>query len=251
MPDPRTVLNCRAEVKVLLPDSLLGRATFADFYGFCISDPGPLVLFVGGAVPEDDYEAGRRRYPEPVLLEFESARRAAARSARLLIVSPPPQLAGAAPFALSPFCRHLADELLPRVVGPSTPIACVGVGLGAFLAAGFAARTPTVVALATLGGAKLPQALADPQPAPTLAVRCFANHEDPLRRYSDELYSLLWARGLDCGLSVRPGTRAFFDYLANGAVEEAFGFCLERLASAPQRPAMSAMSAMSAMDRSA
>jgi hypothetical protein len=85
---------------------------------------------------------------------------------------------------------------------------------------------------------RLPQALENPLPGPNLAVRCFANHEDPLRRYSDEVYSLLWARGRDCGLSVRPGARPFFDYLANGSVEDAFGFCLERLTAGPQ-PAMS------------
>ncbi len=222
-------------MKLLLPESLLGRATFADVYNFGRSDPGPLILFVGEAVPEDDYGCARRREPDSILLEFESARLAVGEGARLVILSTPPRLAGAAPFALPLFCRHLTAELLPQVALPTTPIACVGCGLGAFLVAGFAVRAPAAVALATLGGVRLAQVLRDLFPAATLGVRCFANADDPRRRYSDELYSLLWARGFNGGLSVRPGTQSLFDYRVNGAMEEAFRFCLERLSDAPLR----------------
>lgn len=214
-------------MKVYLRDSLLGRATFADYYGFDCARSAPLVVFVGAALPTDSYEFARHLEPETEREAFESARERSA--VRLLVVSTPPDLVGGAPFALPLFCRHLTEELLPRVADVGAPLACAGAGLGAFLAGGFAARTPAVAALATLGGPRLAKALETPLPAALPAVCCFANLDDPLRRYADELYSLLWARGLDGSLQVRLGGSSYADYVVNGSLLDAFRFCVERL----------------------
>ena len=215
-------------MKICPPKSPLGPAAFADYYAFGADCAAPLVVFIGPATPPDDYDVARRFEPEAVRDAFLAGLLGGG-PARLLVMPTPPEFAGAAPFALPLSCRHLREELLPQVASADTPLACVGAGLGAFFASGFAARAPQVAALATLGGPRLAKALGDPLPERLPAISCFANLDDPLRRYADDLYTLLWARGHRVALRERPGGARFNDYVENGSLADAFRFCIERL----------------------
>lgn len=193
--------------------------------------PGPLLLYVGGAITERQHAERHDTQPTPILEQLEVAFATAPLPRLDLVVAPAP-IGRTDPGAiLDEYEDFFLDEVLPAVGGPAhTAFAFVGYSFGAHLVTGLALGQERSRALVTLGGAGIAQAaraagrclaadltvamfhnLGDELPPPAVAVGAFDGRLKP------------WV------MPARPGGHGFQSYAANGSVADAFGIALDVL----------------------
>lgn len=204
--------------------------------------PGaPLVIYVGGAVGRDEYQARRATEPTPIADQLARALLAEPLPRLDLLVCPCPVDTGGE--GLEWIVQHHDDELMPALGAPPSALACLGFSAGAAYALHLAIVADAVaVALfgASTGGGlgADDRRLVDARVRagkPDLAMAVFRNHDDPVaatERLVQRLPSGLHARAM----AARPGGHAFRDYAANATVSDAFAFVLRHLRDAGAGP---------------
>lgn len=224
-------------MKLEFSDSLLGLHAFADWFRLPRgrTSSAPLLVWVGGAISEEEYERRRSSEPEPIRTALSAAAERLGLAFDALVVSSPPSLPRGVQ-ALDLFRRHFAEELLPGLPPPAIDgLAFVGNSFGAFLSLGVALAREDCRALATIAGVGLLNAVeaAGMGLPPELPLRCYANLDDFASPYALELRDELAKRDRPIEVVERPGTHAFDDYVENGAVTEALEFVLVRASGQP------------------
>ena len=193
--------------------------------------PGPLILYVGGAVTERQHAARFETEPTPILEQFQEAFSSSPLPRVDLVIAPSPTKRVAPAEVLDLFEDHFLDELLPAIGSHEpTALAFVGYSLGAHLVTALALGQERARALVTIGGAGIAEAVraAGPLVARNLSVTLFHNKQDdlpPPARAAAAFPAPLkpWV------MPPRPGRHGFADYAANGSVSEAFGLALALL----------------------
>lgn len=222
-------------MKLRIPGSTVDPDAFADFYRFPAdrTEPAPLVIWAGGAISSEAYEARRDLEPTPVVDELERAReRLGGAPCDALLLSTPPTLQHFESSA-ELFRRFLAFEVFPLLPPPHpTALGLVGNSFGAHLLTGFACRRGDALALASIAGVGLWTAIetCGGEPPPQLEICCFVNDLDFSGFFAYELVEELRMRGRSVQLVERSGDHPFADYAGNGSVADAFAFVLERIA---------------------
>ncbi len=193
--------------------------------------PGPLLLYVGGAISERQRAERFETEPAPILEQFEAAV-AQAPLPRLDLVVAPSRLGPAdAATALDDFEDFFHDELVPALGSPPpTALAFIGYSFGAHLVTNLALGDECARALITLGGAGIAQAAraAGRAVAPALSVTFFHNSGDDLPPPALAVPAF-GAHLRPWVMPPRPGGHGFASYAANGSVAEAFGLALDLL----------------------
>jgi hypothetical protein len=235
--------------KILLDASVLGTGAYADAY---TAPPGtaprPLVVYVGGAISEAEYERRRETPPEPVRAEFQTAAGPQPEADLLVCPFPPPSRTpsdGGAPSIRGPdgvevlpdtawqsllrkrFLFHLVGELLRARKAPlPTSLSFVGFSAGAYLAVGLALDLPRGRGAAIVGGTGMAEALAQSPPESGLgrSFLAIAGEKDPLAPRTGEWERLLRRRGLLGECRSVPAGHSFAEYAGCGALRDAFGF---------------------------
>jgi pimeloyl-ACP methyl ester carboxylesterase len=216
-------------VKLLLPDSVLGPETFADFEPGPPGRAGDLLVHLGGAVSSREYAARRESRPD-ALLDLLAA---AGHPCAALLLSYPPGLPGRPEAAAEPFLRHFRDELLPRLPAEPEHFAVLGYSLGAALGVLLArSEGQRLARLATVGAVGAAEALilgAPPLGPLTCAVRVAWNAEDPCSPHSLRFVAALEAAGIPLDVQTGAGGHAFPQYVASGLLPAALAFAAEGL----------------------
>jgi hypothetical protein len=193
--------------------------------------PGPLLLYVGGALTEKQRAGRRETEPTPILEQFEIAH-ATSPVARLdLLIAPAPPTRSDPTAVLDEFEDHFHDELLPALGGPPpTAMAFIGYSFGAHLVTSLALGLEQARALVTIGGAGIAQAArAAGRVVPgRLSVVLFHNSGDELPPPATAV-GAFESRLKPWVMPARPGGHEFQAYARNGSVSEAFGLALDLL----------------------
>lgn len=208
---------------------------FANLFRYgAVQGPAPLVVYVGGSIGKDEYEARRRTEPIFVVDEFEKALTSNPLPRVDLIICPCP--IETSEDGLDTFIEHFDRELLPALGDEPTAVGCAALSAGA----GYAVHLAIVAearALAIFGGAGtlevakknrllLEQMQRDGVRPPDIVL--FHNVDDHLPKPQDFVRQLpppLRAKAAP----LRLGVHSFRDYAKNGSVADAFGFLLQRL----------------------
>ena len=221
--------------KIIIDDSVLGDVAFGNWYRFGdqTEGPRPLIHYIGGSITRDVYLSRLHGEPTPVVDEFRLAWEASGKPAvELLVSSSPPSGESRQNGILQDFFSHLLFEILPRTDNPRPPaLAFVGNSFGAHLASYLTFSLAGSKALATIAGCGMADAARE---TPLLNLESkrfmvFSNRDDGTE-YEDEQFRLfLESRDILLAVERRPGGHYFDDYRANGALRDAFGFCLRSL----------------------
>jgi pimeloyl-ACP methyl ester carboxylesterase len=220
--------------KIILGESRFGGRAFADYchFGEGSGTETPLVIYAGGAITREEYEAREGTAPEAIIGEFGKAvKEAGAEAADLLVIPSPVRGTKATATLRKAFLQFVVFDLMPETGNPRPQrMGMVGYSFGAFLAGCLALDLPRARAFAAIGGNGMAEAVID-SPDAAFAGKsfiAFANADDPM---SMEIYKFLHAlvgKGMDMDPVLKPGGHEFADYAGNGSVEEAFKFVLER-----------------------
>ncbi len=218
--------------KIETENSRFGKKGFADFYRFGeTGEPPPLIVYVGGAITPDEYEARRSTAPDAVAGEFQKALDDRPTPSINLLVAPSPVLEGEADGTIrSEFLQFVVFDLMGLTPNPRPArMGVVGFSFGAFLGAGLALDLPRARALATLGGAGVAEAVFDSEDRAFEGKRfkAFATANDP---FAMDMYKFLHAlvkREIDMEPELGEGGHSFDDYRKVGFVKDAFKFVLD------------------------
>lgn len=194
--------------------------------------PGPLLLYVGGAITERQHAERFETEPLPILAEFDAALATAPLPRLDLVIAPSPVRRTDPESVLDEYEDFFHDELLPAIGGPApTALAFLGYSFGAHLVTALALGDERSRALVTLGGAGIAQAArAAGKAVPTrLQVVLFHNAGDDLPPPASAVGAFdpalkPWV------MPPRPGSHGFQWYASNGSVRDAFGLALDVLA---------------------
>lgn len=106
--------------KIVVERSAVDHDAFADFYcfGACPGRATPLVVYFGGAISTDVYDARRETEPESLVELFEDALSTREIESVDLLVVPCPLIGRTYPDFRSRISRFILDELLPRTQNP-------------------------------------------------------------------------------------------------------------------------------------
>ena len=221
--------------KIIIDDSILGDVAFADCYRFgdLTVESRPLLHYIGGSISRNVYLSRLKGEPTPVVDEFLPAWMSAGQPAvDLLISSSPPSGESRQNGILQDFFSHLLFELLPGTGNPRPPVmAFVGNSFGAHLASYLTFSLAGGNALAAIAGCGMAEA-AIQTPLLNLESKCFmlfSNIDDGTEYEDEEFRRFLSARDIALTIERRPGGHAFDDYRVNGALKDAFAFCLASL----------------------
>lgn len=208
---------------------------FADWYRFgkLAVGPRPMVHYIGGSVSRGVYLSRLKGEPSPVVDEFQLAWEAAGQpSIDLMVSSSPPSSELRHNSILQDFFSHLLFELLPQTDNPRPPaLAFVGNSFGAHLASYLAFSLAGTRALATIAGC----GMADAAKQTSLLnlehknFIVFSNLDDGTEYEDEEFSQFMGSRGIYLTIERRPGGHAFENYQVNGALRDAFGFCISCL----------------------
>ncbi|MBK9518158.1 MAG: hypothetical protein IPO09_12575 [Anaeromyxobacter sp.] len=205
---------------------------YVNLYRYGAPDqPGPLLLYVGGAITERQHAERFESAPTPILEQLELALTQSPLPRLDLVIAPSPVDRSDPSAVLDDYEDFFHDELLPALGGPPpTAMAFVGYSFGAHLVTGLALGEESARALATLGGAGIAQAAraAGRVVASGLSVVMFHNTGDALPPPATAL-GAFDPRLKPWVMPARPGGHGFGSYAANGSVAEAFGFALDLL----------------------
>lgn len=207
---------------------------YANLYRFGAEQtPGPVVVYLGGFVTAEVWEARRRTAPTAIVEQFEVARvRTGCARVDLLVCPCPVNTEGLGDEWV---LDHYDDELAPTLKTSPTALGCVGYSAGAGLATTLALFNEAR-ALAVIGAAGLTRTLGPHRPMleawaregrEPLEADWFMNDQDPGGIEAPALARLPPA--LRFRQRRAAGTHAFSDYAANGSVAGAFRCVLERL----------------------
>lgn len=218
-------------MKLLLPDSILGPATFVDYQADQRPPADGLIVYVGGAISTKDYAARRVEEPTEVLRML----RAAGCGFPAVVVPNSPSVTGSLAECADVFRRHMTLEVLPAIASPIGCLGVVGHSHGAFLAALFAATTPIpVAAMAFVGGVGMAEGLADSPfglGAVSSPIQVATNLQDPCRPHSSRLDEKLAGAGRPALVVLGSGGHEFRAYVDNGLLPGAVRFVATRLRS--------------------
>jgi hypothetical protein len=224
----------RAE-KLLFPRTPGRMQPVADLYRFAGAGPGaPLVLYVGGAIGRQEYDARRTTAPDVVAHELARALEHLPAAPVSLLVCPCPIDIGGE----DGFLAHYDDELLPAIGGEPSALGCVGYSAGCMFASyvsvlSRAGAAALVAAAGMVRGADTLRPFVEAavrEKAPLPAVALYRNAHDPVDAPLEVRRRLA---GLDVTVTgAGPGGHPFSDYAANGTIAAAFRFVVERLTSA-------------------
>jgi hypothetical protein len=193
--------------------------------------PGPLLLYVGGAITERQHVERHATEPTPILEQFEAAFATGPLPRLDLLVASSPVGRTDPEAVLDEYEDFFLDEVLPALGGPApTALAFVGYSFGAHLVTALALGQERARALVTLGGAGIAQAAraAGRALAAELTVVMFHNLGDELPEPATAV-GAFEARLKPWVMPARPGGHGFQSYAANGSVAEAFGVALDVL----------------------
>lgn len=216
----------------MIDDSVLGDVAFADWYRFGgqVDGPRPLIHYVGGSITRDVYLSRLHGEPTPVVDEFQMAWESAGKpSVDLQVSSSPPCGESRQNGILQDFFSHVLFELLPRTDNPRPPaLAFVGNSFGAHLASYLTFSLAGAKALATIAGCGMADAAQQTSLNNLKSKRfmVFSNLDDGTEYEDEEFRRFLEAREILLVVERRPGGHDFDDYQANGALRDAFEFCL-------------------------
>jgi hypothetical protein len=191
-------------------------------------EPGPLILYVGGAITAKQHAERYDTEPLPILAEFDKALATDPVGRLDLVIAPSPVKRVDPAEALDAYEDFFHDELLPALGGaPSTALAFVGYSYGAHLVTALALGQELARALVTIGGAGVGQAArsAGRSVSPGLLVAMFHNEGDDLPAPGPAARQFLGCPEPRV-MPARPGGHGFGWYAGNGSVAEAFGLAL-------------------------
>jgi hypothetical protein len=225
-------MNSRSHQKIVVEHSAVDHDAFADFYRFGpVPQPAmPLVVYFGGAISTDVYNARRDTEPLSLVELVEDALIATGVESVDLLVVPCPLIGRKYPDFRSRIFRFFLEELLPRTPNPEPErMAFFGNSAGAHIAATFAFELDSVRALATTAAVGLVEA-ADESERRLFEGRrylSFANEADPGTEHTYRFWEAMILRGISVDVFEREGGHAFEDYVANGSAREAFAWLLD------------------------
>lgn len=191
-------------------------------------EPGPLILYVGGAITARQHAERYDTEPLPILAEFDRALATAPVGRLDLVIAPSPVRRVDPSDALDAYEDFFHDQLLPSLGGaPPGAMAFVGYSYGAHLVTGLALGQDLARALVTIGGAGVGEAAraAGRSVAPGLVVAMFHNEGDDLPPPGPAARQFLGCPEPRV-MPARPGGHGFGSYAANGSVSDAFGLAL-------------------------
>lgn len=224
-----------AHSKIIIDDSVLGNCAFADYYRFRNSDgPAPLLCYIGGSINQNTYLSRLKSTPEPIVDEFRKAWEEVGQPSLDFLVSsaPPNQGDSRHNGVLQDFFNHFMFEILSRTQNSRpTALAFVGNSFGAHLASYLAFTLARTKALATIAGCGMADAA---RQTPMIGIenklfKLFSNIEDGTEYEDEEFKRLMGSHGIALDVVRRHGGHSFDDYRANGALKDAFAFCLSSL----------------------
>lgn len=218
--------------KLIALDTEIGSVVFADYYRFgASSTKTPLIIYVGGAINQDEYLKRLESEPLPILTEFKkSFEDSGFDGADLLVIPFPPEPDGRIHQQLFSI---LLFDLLTQTDNPRPPnIACVGFSLGAAFASYLTFSLKQVKALATLGGYGMVEAANESRMVGDVCDRyCQSWWNEDSTGYMENLFFLQFLTRHDATMDIITGSggHAFSDYALNGSIRDAFGFVLKSL----------------------
>jgi len=216
--------------KVIAENTDLGPVIFADYYRFGAATTAcPLVVYVGGAITENEYRQRIGTEPLPVIHEFTKAfEESGFPGVDLLVLPFPPEPDGTLHEKLFSI---LLFELLRQTPNPRPEvISCVGYSLGASFASYLTFSLVQVRGLAVIGGYGMAEAARQSRMLGEVADRCYqAYWNADSRGYMENLQFLHFLTKYDASMEVvtAEGDHDYADYAANGSVRDAFGFVLK------------------------
>jgi hypothetical protein len=228
--------------KIIIDDSVLGNCAFANYYRFRNSEgPAPLLCYIGGSINQNTYLSRLKSTPEPIVDEFRAAWSEAGQPPLDFLVSsaPPNQGDSRHNGILQDFFSHFMFELLSRTQNSRpTALAFVGNSFGAHLASYLAFTLARTKALATIAGCGMADAA---RQTPMIGIenkqfKLFSNLEDGTEYDDEEFKRFLASHKITLDVVRRPGGHSFDDYWRNGALKDAFTFCISSLAAMKKYP---------------
>lgn len=148
----RDCMNTRNHKKIFVEPSAVDHDAFADWYrcGPASETGAPLVVYFGGAISSDVYNARRDTEPLSLVEIFEDALSTTGVESVDLLVVPCPLIGRAVPDFRTRSLRFLLEQLLPRTPNQNPErMAFFGNSAGAHIAAVLAFELEEVRALAT------------------------------------------------------------------------------------------------------
>lgn len=224
----------RSHQKIVIEQSAVGRDAFADFYrlGQMPGSGTPLLVYFGGAISTDVYNARRDTEPLSLVGLIEYALFATGVESVDFLVVPCPLIGRAIPDLRSRIFRFVLEELLPQTPNPKPErMGFFGNSAGAHIAAVLAFELEGVRALATTGAVGLVEAVDESELRLFAGKRylSFANETDPCSEHTHTFWEAMIARGIAVDLLERPGGHPFEDYVANDSARDAFTWLLDSL----------------------
>ncbi|MFO8057492.1 MAG: hypothetical protein R6V10_09365 [bacterium] len=225
----------RDHQKLMTTESRFNKPVFADHYhyGETKGEEIPFIIYVGGALTEEEYIARQDTTPDAIVYEFDKAvAEQKMSSADLLIIPPPVSESQASGKLRKEFLHFVVFDLLPLTSNPRPQnTGFVGFSFGAFLAACLTFDLPRSRALATLGGTGMAEAAWD-SPAHAFAdkkFKAFATADDPMAMENYKFLHALVANDIDMDPELGEGGHSFDDYVNTGFVVQAFSFVLAHM----------------------
>lgn len=232
----------------------MGEGAYADSYRVARCGPGlnlPLVVYIGGSIREEKYEARRDTEPDAVAKEFFAALGDSSAVELLVCPFPPPSRTpegdGIEP-SVGPdgipllsegswqsllrkrFKHHLMKEVMEEgSLPPPSRMTFVGFSAGAYLAVGLAMDMPAVRGAAVFGGVGMAEAVVQSPEAALKSKRflAIAGTRDKLSTKSGEFTDFINNRGGRAELKEVLSEHSFQTYAKCGAVREAFKVAIE------------------------
>jgi hypothetical protein len=226
------VTSAVEHVRIQVPGSVLAPGLFADFYRFSRAAATPLACYWGGAISRREYEARRHRFPVRLVSEWEAAAQGGWPPPDLLIVSMPSASSRSRVRLRADVVTAFYDELLARSPNRHPrSIGYIGYSAGAWVATCLGLDIPASLAVATVGGVGMAEALVGVS-RPALARVRFSSSihtNDPVASETHVFQNALEARGIRLPIQVGSGGHDFDDYAASRLVRGAFAAVMTEL----------------------
>lgn len=213
--------------KLVVPDNSFGHLAYADLYVLGEKPPEdvPLVLFIGGAITSEVYQARLETRPDNLASTFQvSCEARNVREAAFLAVPCPYGNPSRKSMRIQDMAALILEGFFkPSRIVPLSVKALIGNSMGAYLGTGILPCLPGVSVFVAIAGVGMIQAAEEnPRSEWPRSMSCYSNSGDVLREHTLEFMNWTQGRGIGCSLTTRDGSHAFADYERNGSVLDAF-----------------------------
>lgn len=206
---------------------------FADYYQRSHRrSPAAMVVYIGGAIPETEYERRRTTTPDALASIFKDARKDKEGGIDFLVCSPPASITLTGEKMLQSFLQWLLYGFLPLTDNPRpTSLAFIGNSFGAYLATYCALSLAPTKALFTCAGVGMVEAadMSNCFSKNTLEVKVCCNLDDGGMQHSRDFIDYLSNIEVPSGFNQQPGGHSLIDYIENGSALDGFSFICDML----------------------